>query len=154
MFLRDHAPGELDPLLIPALDSGAHSIRCYEYVPDPVRGLDQIEDIRDYLPMLNQTKGITAEMIVNRDSSGAGYLIRPLTCFPRSLIAKEISDSFMFALEPCRTRPNVMSQKIHDGEAFFLEPGTSSLTQCLIGVSRDTAAIRHIEQTIIQSIKF
>ncbi|MNT59491.1 hypothetical protein D3C72_1970080 [compost metagenome] len=104
--------------------------------------------------MLNQTKGITAEMIVNRDSSGTGYLIRPLACFPRSLIAKEISDSFMFALEPCRTRPNVMSQKILDGEAFSLEPGDSTLTQCLIGVSRESATICQLEQTIIQSIKF
>jgi hypothetical protein len=153
MLLRDSAPPEADPLLIPPLSSGPEPIRCYQYMPGAVRGLEHMPDIGDYLPHWNSGKGIAAEMVVSADHAAAGFVIRPLSCFPRSLIAKEIaSGGYMFALEPCRTRPNRMSQKHTDGEAFILGPGQAETTQCLIGVSRDRALIRSLEQRIRESV--
>jgi hypothetical protein len=152
MLLRDSAPPEADPLVIPPLSAGPAPIRCYQYVPEAVHGLEDMPDIGDYMPDLNSDKGITAEMVVSGDNGAAGFVIRPLSCFPRSLIAKEIADGgYMFALEPCRTRPNRMSQKHADGEAFILGPGETETTQCLIGVSQDRALIRALEQRIRES---
>lgn len=148
LLLRDGAPPEEDPLRIPAWRDGPQPIRCYQYVPEAVSGLDQLEDVGRYVPLLNASIGITAEMIVNEAGSAAGFVVRPLDCFPRSLIAKEIGESFMFSFEPCRTRPNRMSQKHTDGEAFLLEPGSSAVTQCLIGVTRQPGTIRAMEKLI------
>ncbi|WP_419875879.1 DUF4432 family protein [Candidatus Pristimantibacillus sp. PTI5] len=151
MLLRDSAELEEDPLRIPCRSQGATSIRCYQYVPGAVDGLHSIADIGSYVSTFDSRRGITAEMIVNDHRSAAGFVIRPLSCFPRSLIAKEISDSFMFAFEPCRTRPNRMSQKHADGEAFVLSSGLSDTTQCLIGATRDIGKIEVLEQAISQA---
>jgi hypothetical protein len=151
MLLRDSAEPEEDPLRIPCRSQGTTPIRCYQYVPGAVSGLHAIQDIGAYVSALDDRRGITAEMIVSEDRSAAGFVIRPLSCFPRSLIAKEISDSFMFAFEPCRTRPNRMSQKHADGEAFVLEPGSSDTTQCLIGATRDQGMIEVLELAISKS---
>jgi hypothetical protein len=151
MLLRDSAPAEEDPLRIPPRDQGKTPIRCYQYVPGRVDGLADVVGIDAYVDLLDQSEGITAEMVLNEDSSVGGFVVRPLSCFPRSLIAKEISDSFMFAIEPCRTRPNRMSQKHTDGEAFLLKPGESATTQCLVGVTRDRTALKTLETAIEQA---
>ena len=150
MLLRDSAPPEDDPLRIPALRDGKRPIRCYQYVPEPVAGLERIGEIASYLPSMDNEVGMTAEMIVNDAFDAAAFVIRPLDCFPRSLIAKEIGESFLFAFEPCRTRPNRMSQKHADGEAFVLAPGAASRTACLIGVTRDKAVIGDLEEVIVK----
>lgn len=100
---------------------------------------------------LRDHNGITAEMIVNDANSAAGYVIRSLDCFPRSLIAKEINESFMFSFEPCRTRPNRMSQKHIDGEAFFLQPHSTTTTQRIIGVTKNKRLIEALEKSISES---
>ncbi|WP_164472761.1 DUF4432 family protein [Cohnella candidum] len=149
MLLRDNAPPEEDPLRIPPISEGLSPIRCYQYVPEAVRGLEERAELRDYVEAMPQRAGFAAEMVVNASGDAAGYVIRPLSAFPRSLIAKEISEyGFMFALEPCRTRPNRMSQKHTDGEAFILPPGGSDTTQCLIGVTQDRSLIGDLEKKI------
>lgn len=153
MLLRDSASQEEDPLLIPPLSTGDLDLRCYQYVPEPVTGLGGIKAIEPYMEAMRNGVGITAEMIVNGASDGAAFVVRPLDCFPRSLIAKEMRESFLFSFEPCRTRPNRMSQKHADGEAFLLNPGASAVTKCLIGVSRDKAVIKDLEEAITRSNK-
>jgi hypothetical protein len=44
--LKDGAPAEDDPLHIPALAKGPEPIRCYQYVAEPVSGLESIEEIK------------------------------------------------------------------------------------------------------------
>ncbi|WP_424769405.1 DUF4432 family protein [Paenibacillus sp. sgz302251] len=153
MLLRDNALSEEDPLRIPPLSAGTWDIRCYQYVPESVSGLEAIEAIAPYMDALYNDAGITAEMIVNEASDGAAFVVRPLDCFPRSLIAKEIGESFLFSFEPCRTRPNRLSQKHTDGEAFLLNPGADAVTKCLIGVTRDKAVIQALEKAVKRSIK-
>ncbi len=148
MLLRDSAPPERDPLHVYGINEGSQPIRCYQYVPQPVPGLESIGEISPYLPVLQNPLGITAEMLINEKEDAGAYVIRPLDCFPRSLIAKEVSGSRMFALEPCRTRPNRMSQKITDGEAFFLAPQARSTTRCLLGVSRCRETVLSLERLI------
>jgi hypothetical protein len=151
LLLRDGSPREKDPLRIPGISEGHQPIRCYQYVPKRVVGLDEINEITPYLAFLLYDIGITAEMVVNHTSSAAGFVIRPLDCFPRSLIAKEIGESFMFSFEPCRTRPNRMSQKHIDGEAFTLSPRTKALSQCIMGVTRDHQLIQVLEESITKA---
>ncbi len=148
MLIRDSAPGENDPLYIYPLSAGTVPIRCYQYVPHPVAGLELIPGLGQIMPDLESEIGITAEMLINSERNTAAYVIRPLDCFPRSLIAKEITENQMFAFEPCRTRPNRMSQKITDGEAFYLKPAGSTKTQCVIGVTKDVNAINTLEKII------
>jgi hypothetical protein len=148
MLLRDGAAPEEDPFRIPALAKGHQPIRCYQYVPEPVSGLQSIDEIKSCVAKLKGQNSLTAEMIVNKELSAAGFVIRPLDCFPRSLIAKEIGESFMFSFEPCRTRPNRMSQKHIDGEAFVLQPSLSAFTQCIIGVTKNISTINALENSI------
>lgn len=152
LLLRDSAPPEPDPLEIVPRADGRAPIRCYQYVPAAVEGLEAVAELRRIVPRLRQRElGVTAEMLVNRAAAAAAYVVRPLSCWPRSLLAKEVGDAFMFALEPCRTRPNRMSQKHIDGEAFVLGPGERAVSECIIGVTRDPATIgdltRRIERT-------
>ncbi|MBD3920090.1 DUF4432 family protein [Paenibacillus sp. PR3] len=153
MLLRDMAPPEADPFEIPSIEAGKYPIRCYQYVPRPVKGLHQLEELAPYLDDLDASRGVTAEMIVNTANTGAGFVIRPLLDFPRSLIAKEINDSFMFALEPSKTRPNRMSQKKTDGEALYVQPEEEIHSQCLIGLSRSTQDIVQLESIIRSTVK-
>jgi hypothetical protein len=149
MLLRDSAPPEEDPTLVYPLSAGIQPIRCYQYVPEPVSGLEQFDELRPLLPLLGGKLGITAEMLCDNEENTAAYLVRSLDCFPCSLIAREIGeDNALFSFEPCRTRPNRMSQKITDGEAFFLPPGASTTTQCILGVSKDREAILRMKERI------
>ncbi|GGG08628.1 DUF4432 family protein [Paenibacillus abyssi] len=148
LLLRDSAPPEADPLRIYPISQGKRPIRCYQYVPQPVIGMDQLGELAPFVQQLRQRHGVTAEMMVNDRKDAAGFVIRALDDFSKSLIAKEIDESFMFSFEPCRTRPNRMSQKHIDGEAFVLQPGHSAVTQCIIGVTRDAAMIGALAQAI------
>jgi hypothetical protein len=148
MLIRDSAPAETDPLVIYPLSDGKQPIRCYQYIPEPVSGLDEISELKPVLPFLESKTGITAEMIINCEKDTAAYVVRPLDCFPRSLIAKEVDENTMYSFEPCRTRPNRMSQKITDGEAFFLRSHAVSKTQCIIGITKDTKTITILEKLI------
>lgn len=152
MLIRDSAPGEADPLYIYPLSTGAVPIRCYQYVPRPVSGLEEITELKQIISDLESEIGVTAEMLLNSERNTAAYVVRPLDCFPRSLIAKEITENQMFAFEPCRTRPNLMSQKITDGEAFFLKPADSSKTQCVIGITKDINTINSLEKIIKSAV--
>jgi len=152
MLIRDSAPSEPDPLRIYPLSEGPVPIRCYQYVPRPVAGLESIPELTQTVTDLEAEIGLTAEMLVNTQRDTAAYVIRPLDCFPRSLIAKEITENQMFALEPCRTRPNRMSQKITDGEAFILKPAGYSKTQCIIGITKDINTIDALEKIIKAAI--
>lgn len=148
MLIRDSAPQETDPFAIYPLSIGKQPIRCYQYVPEPVSGLEGINELKPVLALLESKIGITAEMIYNIEKDTASFVVRPLDCFPRSLIAKEIDENALFSFEPCRTRPNRMSQKITDGEAFFLPPKAISKTQCIMGVTKDTKTIAALEKLI------
>jgi len=151
LLLRDSAPAEDDPFHIPSYDEGAYPMRCYQYVPRKVEGLAHFNKMTPYMDKLNLSRGLTGEMIVNTEHTYAGYVIRPLFDFPRSLIAKQIDSSFMFAIEPCRTRPNRMSQKITDGEALYVQRGETVSSSCIIGLSDSTAEIESLEHMIISA---
>lgn len=151
LLLRDSAPEEADPLSINPVNHGTQPLRCYQYVPGQVQGLESIKDIAPYMRILAGKAGITAEMMVNNDKTTAAYVVRSLDCFPRSLIAKEVGENAMFALEPCRTRPNRMSQKITDGEAFFLQPHAFTKTSLLIGITKNPETMDKLEKIILKA---
>ncbi|CAM3287283.1 DUF4432 domain-containing protein [Paenibacillus lupini] len=151
LLIRDSAPLEEDPFHIPS-NKKAYPMRCYQYVPRPVDGLYEFDKVIPYLSKMNVSRGLTGEMIINTENTHAGYVIRPLFDFPRSLIAKQIDDSFMFAIEPCRTRPNRMSQKITDGEALYLQKGEALSSCCLIGLSDSEMEIRNLENMILSAV--
>jgi hypothetical protein len=114
MLLRDSAPVEVDPKKIYDYSMTLDPIRCYQYVPEEVRGLDRLP-----LPSTHQ---VTAEMLVDDGWTMAAVLIRPLDVFPRTLIAKRAMGKPMYAIEPCKTRPNSIKQKAIDGELMYLKP--------------------------------
>ncbi|ACT00322.1 DUF4432 family protein [Paenibacillus sp. JDR-2] len=151
LLIRDSAPLEEDPFHIPS-SKEAYPMRCYQYVPRPVDGLYQFDKAAPYLSKMNVSRGLTGEMIVNTQNTYAGYVIRPLFDFPRSLIAKQNDSSFMFALEPCRSRPNRMSQKITDGEALYLREGEAVSSSCLIGLSDSKKEIQSLENMILSAV--
>lgn len=151
LLIRDSAIGENDPFHIPPIEDGPYPMRCYQYVPRKIERLLSLDKIAPHISRLNVSRGLTCEMIVNSDYTYAGYVIRPLVDFPRSLIAKQIDDSFMFAIEPCRTRPNRMSQKITDGEALYIQVGETVSSSCIIGFSNTTAEIQHLESLILSA---
>jgi hypothetical protein len=150
LLIRDSAPLEEDPFHIPS-NKEAYPMRCYQYVPRPVDGLYHFAKLSPHLGKMNVSRGLTGEMIVNTDKTYAGYVIRPLFDFPRSLIAKQIDSSFMFAIEPCRTRPNRMSQKITDGEALYLQEGETASSCCIIGLSDSRDEILNLESMILSA---
>jgi hypothetical protein len=115
MLLRDSAPVEEDPTKIYDYSTSLDPIRCYQYVPEEVRGLEMLP--------LPSTQHVTAEMLVDDRWTMAAVLVRPLDVFPRTLIAKRaIGNKPMYAIEPCKTRPNSIKQKAIDGELMYLKP--------------------------------
>ncbi|CAH1223561.1 hypothetical protein PAECIP111892_05326 [Paenibacillus auburnensis] len=151
LLLRDSAPPEKDPFHIPSKEEGAYPMRCYQYVPGQVAALSNFDNIAPFMSKMNLSRGLTGEMIVNTERTYAGYVIRPLYDFPRSLIAKQIDSSLMFAIEPCRTRPNRMSQKIIDGEALFMREGETLSSCCIIGLSISREEIHNLEHMILSA---
>jgi hypothetical protein len=153
LLIRDSAPIEENPFHIPPYEEGVYPMRCYQYVPRKVDDLDRFDKVAPHVSRMNLSRGLTGEMIVNTANTYAGYVIRPLSDFPRSLIAKQIDSSFMFAIEPCRTRPNRMSQKITDGEALYIQAGETVSSCCIIGLSDSRAEIQQLENMIMAAAR-
>ncbi len=148
MLLRDSAPAEENPCDVYEFSSTLDPIRCYQYVPEQVSGLEEVTELRAYPDYTKGNGEITAEMIVNTEKSVAAFVIRPLDCFPRSLIAKRAITEPMYALEPCKTRPNSHRQKTIDGETIWLEPYAQASSWILLGAVRNIPSISLLESLI------
>ncbi|WP_081956615.1 DUF4432 family protein [Paenibacillus sp. FSL R5-0912] len=147
MLLRDSAPPEVDPLIIYDAETRLDPIRCYQYVPEPVEGLADLPQVRDYCAD-GGGEQLTAEMLVNAGQDTAAYVIRSLQCYPRSLIAKRAVSDRMYALEPCKTRPNSLEQKTIDGEVVYIGPHGQSTGWIIIGATRDPQEITTLTHMI------
>lgn len=152
MLLRDSAPPEVDPLTIYDSETRLDPIRCYQYVPEPVEGLLDLPQVRDYCAD-GGGEQLTAEMLVNAGQDTAAYVIRSLQCYPRSLIAKRAISDCMYALEPCKTRPNSLEQKTIDGEVVYIGPRGQSTGWIIIGASRDPQEITTLAHMIRSAAK-
>lgn len=152
MLLRDSVPAENNPFEIYEFSPSLDPIRCYQYVPEPVSGLEKLIELSEYSDMVQLNGKITAEMIVNSEKTGAAYIIRPLESFSRSLIAKRAIDEPMYALEPCRTRPNSLYQKAIDGELVYLGPHSQADSWFIIGVAFNNSTIQLLENLIEKAI--
>lgn len=141
MLLRDLAPMEENPFEIYDFNTRLDPIRCYQYVPETVSRLEEVIELRDYLDLMKTSGKITAEMIVNSEEDEAAFVIRPLSSFSRSLIAKRTIMEPMYSLEPCKTRPNSLHQKAIDGELTYLEPHGKADSWIAVGISKDTSSI-------------
>ncbi|EMS70227.1 DUF4432 family protein [Ruminiclostridium cellobioparum] len=148
MLLRDSAPKEENPLEIYGFSLPLDPIRCYQYVPEPVNCLKKVKELNGYLDLIEESGKITAEMIVNAQKDKAAFVIRPLGSFPRSLIAKRADETPMYALEPCRTRPNSLRQKAIDGELAYLEPYEQADSWIIIGAASNISSILLLEDLI------
>lgn len=153
MLLRDSAPPEADPLAVYDSRTRLEPIRCYQYVPQPVEGLGTLPPIRDYCADSAGGVALTAEMLVNREQNTAAYVIRPLHCYPRSLIAKRAAEDCMYALEPCKTRPNSMKQKTIDGETVYVGPHEQTTGWIILGATRDPQEIAALAGLIRSAAK-
>ncbi|ASA20691.1 DUF4432 family protein [Paenibacillus donghaensis] len=153
MLLRDSAPPEEDPLAV--YDSGTRldPIRCYQYVPEPVEGLTGLPQVRDYCAAAGGGRELTAEMLVNAGQDAAAYVIRSLQCYPRSLVAKRATRDCMYALEPCKTRPNSMMQKMIDGEVVYVGPRGQCSGWIILGATRDPQEITTLTHLIRSAVK-
>jgi len=143
MLLRDSAPKEKNPKQIYDHSIPLEPIRCYQYVPGEVEGLESLP--------LPTREHVTAEMIVDDGETMAAVVTRPLQVFPRSLIAKRAMGKPMYALEPCKTRPNAIRQKAIDGELMYLEPHGYMDSWISIGYLTDPVEIRQVADRIEQA---
>ena len=148
MLLRDSAPIEESPFQIYDFTSSLDPILCYQFVPEPVNRLEEVVELVDYSVLIKESGKVTAEMLVNSEKDEATFVIRPLESFPRSLIAKRAITEPMYALEPCRTRPNSMRQKTIDGEVIYLEPYAQADSWIILGVTKNTPSILLMESLI------
>lgn len=153
LLLRDAAPSEENPLMIYDSQTKLDPIRCYQYVPRPVEGLSALPQVRDYYTAASPDEELTAEMLVNADKDAAAYVIRSLACYPRSLIAKRAIADLMYALEPCKTRPNSMEQKTIDGETVYVGARNQCTGWIILGATRDAAEIATLASLIEQAAK-
>ncbi|WP_405116262.1 DUF4432 family protein [Paenibacillus sp. FSL K6-1217] len=153
MLLRDSAPPEADALAVYDSRTPLDPIRCYQYVPQPVEGLAALPQIRDYCPASAGDRELTAEMLVNKGQSAGVYVIRSLRHYPRSLIAKRAAEDWMYALEPCKTRPNSMKQKTIDGETVYLGPHSQMTGWILLGATYDPQEIAALAGLIRSAAK-
>jgi len=148
MLLRDSAPIEDDPKTIYPFIEVLEPIRCYQYVPEKVYGLDKPDETGWIDFIQNNPDNLTAEMLVNNERSKGAIIIRPLDCFPRTLIAKRNEGCAMYAIEPCKTRPNSLRQKAIDGELQYLSPKEERESFIAFGFFDDEASIKYYEKRI------
>ncbi|MEK5030531.1 DUF4432 family protein [Paenibacillus sp. FSL R7-0302] len=153
MLLRDSAPPEADPLAVYDAGTRLDPIRCYQYVPQLVAGLSDLPQVCGYPAAAAGSGGLTAEMLVNAGQDTAAYVIRSLQCYPRSLIAKRAVTDWMYALEPCKTRPNSMQQKSIDGETVYLGPRSQCSGWIILGATRDPEEIAALAGMIQSAAK-
>lgn len=140
LLLRDSAPHETDPFAVYDAGTRLDPIRCYQYIPEPVEGLSDLPQVRDYCTDAGGQE-LTAEMLVNTGNDAAAYVIRSLQCYPRSLLAKRATIDCMYALEPCKTRPNSIKQKTIDGEVVYVGPRGQCTGWIILGATRDRQEI-------------
>ncbi len=140
MLLRDSAPAEEDPKKIYDDSRTLDPIRCYQYIPEEVSGLE-------LLPIPDHHH-VTAEMIVDDGDTMAAVLVRPLDTFPRTLIAKRAIDKPMYAIEPCKTRPNSIRQKAIDGELMYLKPHEYMDSWITLGYLMEEQVIKNVASRI------
>lgn len=148
MLLRDSAPTEINPKRIYPYKELFEPIRCYQYIPEKVYGLDRHKDTNWIDFIRYNPNALTAEMLVNDDRSKGSIIIRPLDSFPRTLIAKRNDGCAMYAIEPCKTRPNSLRQKAIDGELQYLNPHESKSTNIAFGFFEQETSIRYFEKLI------
>ncbi len=148
LLLRDSAPHETDPFAVYDAETRLDPIRCYQYVPEPVEGLSDLPQVRDYCAAAGDGQELTAEMLVNTGNDAAAYVIRSLQCYPRSLLAKRATIDCMYALEPCKTRPNSMKQKTIDGEVVYVGPRGQCTGWIILGATRDRVEIDNLTHLI------
>ncbi|SDM16685.1 DUF4432 family protein [Paenibacillus jilunlii] len=153
LLLRDSAPPETDPFAVYDAETRLNPIRCYQYVPEPVEGLSDLPQVRDYCAAAGDRQELTAEMLVNTGNDAAAYVIRSLQCYPRSLIAKRAIEDCMYALEPCKTRPNSMKQKTIDGEVVYVGPRGHCTGWIILGATRDRQEIDTLTDLIQSAAK-
>lgn len=153
LLLRDSAPIEKNPFEIYEFKTKLDPIRCYQYVPETVSGLEEVIELKGYSDLMKASGNITAEMIVNSEEEEAAFVIRPLSSFSRSLIAKRAIMEPMYALEPCKTRPNSLRQKAIDGELIYLEPHGQADSWIVLGVSKDASSILLMKRLIEAAAK-
>ena len=147
MLLRDAAAPEADPLRIYPVGDVLDPIRCYQYVPHRVDGLERKLAIPD-LVMTAADPGLSCELLVNDSSTVGAFVVRALADFPRSLIAKRSHPEPMYAIEPCKTRPNSLLQKQIDGELAWIDGHDSVSSWLLIGYSHHPSTIAWLEACI------
>lgn len=136
MLLRDSAEKERDPKEIYDFETKLEPIRCYQYVPEKIQGLERIEGFSEYQQLQEKKDNLTCEMLVNKKEDKAVAIVRPLDVFPRTLLAKRNieGDDPMYALEVCKTRPNSIRQKAIDGELMYLRGGENIRSIVAVGV--------------------
>ena len=150
LLLRDSAPVESDPTRIYPFAEKLEPIRCYQYVPRKVVGLEKIEDVNSYIDIVDNKANLTCEMWIDDNENCAAVIMRPLDDFPRSLIAKRNldNDEPMYAIEPCKTRPNSIQQKAIDGELQYIAPGQKKASLLAIFVTKKKTPIQKIKSFI------
>lgn len=153
LLLRDSAPPEEDPFAVYDAETRLDPIRCYQYVPEPVEGLSDLPQVRDYCTAAGDGRELTAEMLVNAGKDAAAYVIRSLQCYPRSLVAKRAIEDCMYALEPCKTRPNSIKQKTIDGEIVYVGPRGQCTGWIILGATRDPQEITTLTHLIRSAAK-
>jgi hypothetical protein len=148
MLLRDSAPTEISPKAIYPEKLEFMPIRCYQYVPEKVYGIEEIPSFSDCEFLYKEPDNITAEMVVNRQNTKMALVLRPLSSFGRTLLAKRNDGEAMYAIEPCRTRPNSIRQKAIDGELKYIEPGEIVESEIVFGFSDDKETVDRLVSKI------
>lgn len=147
MLLRDSAEKEIDPKEIYDFETVLDPIRCYQYVPGRVHGIEEINEFGAYSQIVEKKNNLTCEMLVDKKEEQAVAIVRPLDVFPRSLLAKRniIGDDPMYALEVCKTRPNSIKQKAIDGELMYLKGHESIYSMVAVGMLEGNSVRKLIE---------
>lgn len=152
MLLRDSVPFENSKKEIIPFKEKLDPIRCYQYVPKSVKGLDKITILSDSEMVKGIYGDVICEMLVNKAEDKGAIIIRPKTSFDRTLLAKRNITDPMYAIEPCKTRPNSIKQKAIDGELRYILPNEEIETHILIGFSDSKEAIDEISKCIEREV--
>ncbi|WP_051226848.1 DUF4432 family protein [Butyrivibrio sp. MC2013] len=148
MLLRDSAPSEKDKKEIYPANAICSPIRCYQYIPEEVEGIFELEEMEGLKELLGDNKHFTIECVVNKAMDKAAFIIRPLEELPRSLMCKCAEGTAMYAIEPCMTRPNSIRQKEIDGELRWLEGGEKGLIHLAVGFVEGKDKVGYLKKII------
>ncbi len=148
MQLRDSAPTEGNPKKIYPLAEPFTPIRCYQYIPERVYGLEQLVSPGVRSALQEDGSYLAAEMIASAAGDYGAVVIRPLSDFPRTLLAKRNDGCAMYAIEACKSRPNSLRQKAIDGELQYLEPHGTATSRIAFGFFDDEASVTEYKKRI------